>query len=370
MLLLDDDASVLQVLRMALRAGDFEVLTATSPAQALRILGERDVSVVLSDDRMPEMRGMEFLSIVKDLRPQAIRMMLTGELDVRCAAAAINVAGVFRFLLKPCSSADLQRAVADALGEWRARAEQQALAVAPPVRDAERDAPNFDAGLDKLWLAFQPIVRAANGETVAYEALARSREARLETPDKLLQVAAELGRLLDFERRVREVAVDNMAKLPPGCEMWVNIHPVSLQDDELASDSGVLTPFAPRIVLEITERSALQDTESLRRRIEQLRALGFRIAIDDLGSGYSGLNSFASLSPEFVKYDRELIQGLATSSTRRMLVESINSVCSRSAVRTVAEGVEHQADLDQAVGAGCEMLQGYLIGRPAPEFCT
>jgi EAL domain-containing protein (putative c-di-GMP-specific phosphodiesterase class I) len=361
-LLVDDEPAITEVLLRALRRSPFELLSAQSAAEGLKILEQRDVAVVVSDERMPGMRGAEFLRIVRRLRPRAMRLMLTGEFDVRTAAEAVNTAGVYRFLLKPCSAREIGRAIEDAL-EARNAAQ---LSAGPEF--GESNGASFDRALAQLWLAYQPIVDARTGRSVGYEALARSREAGLERPDRILLEAERLGRMLDFERRVRECAAERLPALPQGCDLWLNLHPVSLQDDELASASGVLAPWAARIVLEITERRALAATPELSTRVGALRARGFRIAVDDLGSGYSGLNSFATLLPEYIKYDRELIDGLAMSAPKRSLIRSLNSVCTQLGVQPLAEGIETAEDRDQAVALGCTLLQGYLLGRPQPDF--
>jgi EAL domain-containing protein (putative c-di-GMP-specific phosphodiesterase class I) len=370
-LLVDDEPAITDVLVRALRKSPFELLSAQSAAEALEILERREVAVVVSDECMPGMRGAEFLRLLRRTRPRTMRLMLTGEFNVHTAAEAVNSAGVFRFLLKPSSASDVGKAIEDALEERHtlaARDFTQLHELARPDEPDERDWATFDRALARLWLAFQPIVDTQTGVTVAYEALARSREPGLESPDRMLAAAERLGRLVDFERRVRACALERLPALPAGCDLWLNLHPISLQDEELASPAGILAPWASRIVLEVTERSTLHGYPHLAQHLTALRSRGFRIAVDDLGSGYSGLNSFATLLPEYIKYDRELIDGLAKSNAKRSLVRSLNSVCSQLGVVSVAEGIETAEDREQAAAVGCALLQGYLLGRPRPEF--
>ncbi len=367
-LLVDDEPAITDVLVRALRKSPFELLSAQSAAEALEILERREVAVVVSDECMPGMRGAEFLRLIRRTRPRTMRLMLTGEFDVRTAADAVNNAGVFRFLLKPCSASEVGKAIEDALEERRSLAARDVAPLRDPTWRDERAWATFDRALERLWLAFQPIVDTRTGVTAAYEALARSREPGLESPDRILAEAERLGRLVDFERRVRECALERIPALPDGRDLWLNLHPISLQDAELASPSGILAPWAPRIVLEVTERSTLHGYPHLAQHLADLRSRGFRIAVDDLGSGYSGLNSFATLLPEFIKYDRELIDGLAKSDAKRSLIRSLNAVCAQLGVLSVAEGIETSEDREQAAALGCALLQGYLLGRPQPEF--
>jgi len=121
-------------------------------------------------------------------------------------------------------------------------------------------------------------------------------------------------------------------------------------------------------VLEVTERSAIDDVKDIQVRVGALRRLGFRIAIDDLGAGYAGLSSFAALEPEIVKLDMSLIRNVHRSEIRQRLVGSMASVCREMNMRVVAEGVELREEYAIVLEAGCDLLQGYLFARPGPPF--
>jgi EAL domain-containing protein (putative c-di-GMP-specific phosphodiesterase class I) len=121
-------------------------------------------------------------------------------------------------------------------------------------------------------------------------------------------------------------------------------------------------------VLEITERSAIEDVKDIQARVTMLRRLGFRIAIDDLGAGYAGLSSFAALEPEIVKLDMSLVRNVHQSDIRQRLVGSMTALCKEMGMGVVAEGVEVVEERDCLRGLGCELLQGYLFARPGPPF--
>jgi EAL domain-containing protein (putative c-di-GMP-specific phosphodiesterase class I) len=117
-------------------------------------------------------------------------------------------------------------------------------------------------------------------------------------------------------------------------------------------------------VLELTERSPLEGVPDLRERVRRLRSLGFRLAIDDLGAGYAGLTSFASLQPDFVKLDRGLITGLDREPIKRKLVASIAGLSREMGISAVAEGIETAAEREAAAALGCDLMQGFLFRRP------
>jgi EAL domain-containing protein (putative c-di-GMP-specific phosphodiesterase class I) len=150
----------------------------------------------------------------------------------------------------------------------------------------------------------------------------------------------------------------------PG-DVFVNLHPSDLMDDTLLAPDAPLSRYAPRVVLEVTERASLERVAELSSRVQRLRGLGYRLAVDDLGAGYAGLASFAALTPEIVKLDMALIRGLDKDPVKRKLVESIGRLCVDLGIQVVAEGIETEEERQAAVASGCGMLQGFLIGRPA-----
>jgi EAL domain-containing protein (putative c-di-GMP-specific phosphodiesterase class I) len=105
--------------------------------------------------------------------------------------------------------------------------------------------------------------------------------------------------------------------------------------------------------------------------VAELRALGFRIAIDDLGAGYAGLTSFAVLEPEIVKLDMSLVRDVHKHPTKQKLIRSMTALCKDMGMTVVAEGIENVEERDAVIDLGCDLLQGYLFAKPGrafPEF--
>jgi EAL domain-containing protein (putative c-di-GMP-specific phosphodiesterase class I) len=134
------------------------------------------------------------------------------------------------------------------------------------------------------------------------------------------------------------------------------------------SPSAPLTAIARRVVLEITDRASLEAIKDVDSRVARLRELGFRIAIDDLGAGYSGLSTFARLEPEFVKLDISLVRNIHNHPVNRRLVRSITALCKDMGIVVLAEGIEVVEERDAVVELGCDLLQGYLIAKPGRAF--
>jgi EAL domain-containing protein (putative c-di-GMP-specific phosphodiesterase class I) len=185
-------------------------------------------------------------------------------------------------------------------------------------------------------------------------------------PGAFLDAAEQLGRLHEVGRAVRAAAADLLERDALSGAVFINLHPADLGDDALVDPAAPLSRFATRVVLEITERARLEATPDVPGRVQRLRAMGYRVALDDLGAGYAGLTSFAALSPEIVKIDMSLIRGLDADPLRRKLVASLAGLCRDLGIVVVAEGIETEAEREASVLCGCELLQGFLIGRPRP----
>ena len=146
------------------------------------------------------------------------------------------------------------------------------------------------------------------------------------------------------------------------------MHPMDLVDDELGSAEGALTPFANCVVLEVTERATPDEVHGVGAVVARLRALGYRIALDDLGAGYAGLSSFAQLEPEIVKVDMSLVGGIHESAMKQKLFRSFASLCRELNTEIVAEGVEVAEERDCLNTLGGDLYQGYLFARPGRGF--
>ena len=236
---------------------------------------------------------------------------------------------------------------------------------------AERQA-KLAKALDTLWLAHQPIVSTSTGQIFGYEVLMRFEDRSLAGPPALLELAEQCGYLPTVGRAVRHLSAQSPALEDDNTLLFVNLHSSDLCDETLFSPTALLTLVASRVVLEVTERASLDTIPDVRAAVKRLRDLGFRIAVDDLGSGYSGLTSLALLEPEFVKIDMSLIRDLDSSPTKRSIVSSLITLARNLSATVVSEGVETEAERRVLVELGSDLLQGYLLGRPGimPKTAT
>lgn len=221
-----------------------------------------------------------------------------------------------------------------------------------------------------LTMHFQPIVHASTRARYAYEALLRSSDKSLPHPGAILDAAERLERITTLGRAVRANSAKVIAESPPERGLvFINLHLLDLFDKQLTSPFAPLSKVASRVVLEITERTSLEGQLDLRYRVAELRELGFRIAIDDLGGGHARMGTFTPLDTDFVKLDMSLVRDVDKHPMKQRLIKSVTDLCREQGTKIIGEGVETEAEARVLVDLGCDLLQGYLIARPAPPFC-
>jgi EAL domain-containing protein (putative c-di-GMP-specific phosphodiesterase class I) len=226
------------------------------------------------------------------------------------------------------------------------------------------------ACLAALGMHFQPIVHAKTRARFGYEALLRSADRSLPHPGAILDAAERLEKIPALGRAVRAQVAKIVASAPSERGvMFVNLHLLDLFDKQLTSPFSPLSKQAQRVVLEITERTSLDGHDDVRYRVAELRELGYRVAIDDLGGGHARMATFTPLDTDFVKLDMSLVHDLDKHPVKQRLVRSIIELCAAHGTQVVGEGVETAAEAQILVELGCDYLQGYAIARPAPPFC-
>jgi len=367
-LIVEDERALLELYTDVLLAARFEVAAACDSENALRALGAGVYDVVLTDVNLPDGSGVDVLRAVRQRDLDVPVVLVTGNPSVETAVEALEL-GALHYLVKPVPHDQLVRSVENAARLRRlAVVKREALRYLGQTDGLMSDRAGLEAvyarALDSLHMVYQPILRTRDGSVFAWEALLRTNERTVPGPLAFLEITERLGRLRELGRRIR-TSVARTAGRTRGRMFFVNLHADDLFDESLYDPAAPLSALAPEIVLEVTERSPIENMPDVRDRVRRLRELGFRLAIDDLGSGYAGLTSFASLQPDFVKLDRGLIAGLDREPVKRKLVASIAGVSRELGIAVVAEGIETAAERDTATELGCDLMQGFLFRRPA-----
>jgi EAL domain-containing protein (putative c-di-GMP-specific phosphodiesterase class I)/ActR/RegA family two-component response regulator len=371
-LLVDDDSAVLSVTQRSLEAAGHHVVACSSGVDALTVLQSQAFDVMVSDIQMPGISGLKLLRAVREHDLDLPVVLVTGNPDVKSAADAVEY-GAFRYLIKPVPRVEFVAVVARAVSLGQvARSKREYVEEFGSGRFRVGDRAGADAVLDRalasLWMAYQPIVRATDSTLLAYEALMRVDEPMLPHPGAVLDAAERVERLNDVGRAVRNNVVLSSSAAAGDWLLFVNLHPQDLLDPTLYLPDSPFSAIAHRVVLEVTERVSLEHVSEVMTRVAELRALGFQIALDDLGAGYAGLTSFTLLEPEFVKLDMSLVRNVHQSLTKQKVIRSMVHLCRETGKKIIAEGVETLEERSALVDLGCEYLQGYLFAKPGRAF--
>lgn len=220
-------------------------------------------------------------------------------------------------------------------------------------------------------IRYQPIMRLEDDSVFGFEALSCGPEGKLfESPEMLFSFAEKTDQIVELERMCRLESVRGAARLPSGRRLFLNCSTHGIRD--LEEISGDLVSEIERaglvvddLVLEITERVAVTGWRDFRRRLDSLRELGFHIAIDDMGAGYSSLQSVAEVEPDFLKFDIALVRDIHRSAIKKGLLEGLRLVADKVGAQVIAEGVEQEEELATLRDMDVAYAQGYLFSPPS-----
>ena len=368
-LVVDDDELIATALARVLRP-QYRVEVVHNALGALSCIADRAPDAMLCDIGLPDFDGLQLLGIVREVDPELPVILITGDPRLDTAIGAVEH-GAIDYLVKPVEPAALLASVRRALAlKQLAQTRLESTLVRSNGDGTANLTLSFERALDQLFVVYQPIVDRAARRVVGYESLVRTAEPSFRSPPELFAAAEQLDRIQDLGRLIRRAAVEPFRSVPSEVRLFVNLHPRDLLDDDLYDAETAFGSLAHRIVLEMTERASLDTIPDLRPRISMLRRLGYQMAIDDIGAGYSGLTSFAHVEPEVVKLDMSLVRGIEQAPVKQRVVRSLINLCVDLGVTTVAEGVVTQAEVAVLAALGCHWYQGYYFakpGRPFPE---
>ncbi len=338
------------------------------PADLICRTGDGDGYYVILSPRAPDQRvDLEALAAsVERAVEEALAPMVTEVLreQPRITVGSARVLG--NSLLRP--ERLTARLIADANAATRNASE----------RKAHRDRSTLQDVIlgDGLSTVYQPIVDLGTGDIFAYEALTRGpRGTALESPATLFAIADEVDLTVELDRACFRGALRNAKTLEPVHRLFVNLLPMSFYDTAFIEDevgnlitAAGLTPA--NIVFEITERLAIENFASFKRALGAYTAMGFGIAIDDVGTRHSNLETVMSLRPHFIKISDVLVRGIARSTVKREMLRSLRHIADTIDAVMIAEGIEHVEDVVALRDLGLRYGQGYYMARPAPPFVS
>ena len=353
-LVVDDEDGVRRVFsRVLVRAG-FRVTEAADGVAALSLLSANHYDVLLSDINMPTLSGVALLAAVRKRSLTTQVVLATGNPTIETAMGAVEL-GAVRYLAKPVDHRVLVEVIREAARRQRELER---------VGDNSRLMAAFEEAIEYALLYIQPVVSLRRRMIWGYEALLRTTASRLSSPMSILAAAGPLLQLDRLGRHVRQLAAEKLKQLPSDVQLLVNLHPQDLFDSQLQDPQMPLSVVANRIILEVTEHASIGHRRDVERTAQQLRNMGFGIAIDDLGAGHAGLNRLLYLRPSLVKLDMELVRGIQHDSMQRTLVSTMIRLCEDLGIQIIVEGVETKEERDVLADLGCDLMQGYFFARP------
>ncbi|HVY26474.1 MAG TPA: response regulator [Polyangiaceae bacterium] len=319
-LLVDDDMLLLRTTQRLLARDGYDVVTCGSGAEALIRVAAHAFDVVISDLDMPLIGGLKLLRALREREPELPVLLMTGRPEVESAASAIEH-GALQYLIKPVAPERLVQAI-----EAAAHARRQHTVVDSP--DAREES----------WTT-RAIVRP-DGSLFGHELRSTCERG----PSDFSRLAAHL----------QELAHD--APLP------CFIRHQTL--DFAQAPHPALGPLANRIVIQLSDLS-LSTLDDARHQAARLRQLGFRLCLDQLGTGYGTLTTFTALEPEFVKLAPSLVTDIHLSATKQKVVASLITLAHEMEQSVIADGLLAEEDKATLVVLGCQLLQGPLVGAEA-----
>jgi diguanylate cyclase (GGDEF)-like protein len=211
---------------------------------------------------------------------------------------------------------------------------------------------------------FQPLVALATGQISGYEALTRFKQPPKRFPDQWFNLAARvgLGAALEAHAIKKALAVPGR---PPGIYLSLNLSPSTLRAPEV---QAVLPEDLTGLVIEVTEHELATDDAALATDLASLRARGARVAVDDAGAGYAGLQQLMRVAPDLIKLDRSLVQNIHEDTAKQALVESFVRFGRRTGAQVVAEGIETEEELGVLSDLDVTYGQGYFLAKPGPPW--
>jgi EAL domain-containing protein (putative c-di-GMP-specific phosphodiesterase class I)/GGDEF domain-containing protein len=249
----------------------------------------------------------------------------------------------------------IYRGIREAANAARSVADRERARKVADLRTALRDR--------LVYIDYHPIVVADTQKVFGYEALARGQLRTLRSPEVMFEVAAEADLLWELSRLCRSRALEGLVtQLLDGELLFINVDPYDFADPAF-NEREAADPS--RVVIEITERTAIKDYPKFRERLKAFREHGYRFAVDDAGSGYAGLGSIANLEPDFIKLDISLINAIDTNFIKQNLVETMVRFANDHGAMVIAEGVERAEEFQIVKQLGVHLVQGFYLHRPA-----
>jgi diguanylate cyclase (GGDEF)-like protein len=345
--------------------------------ESLKLAGEAIERAVRADDLVARLGGDDFVMILRGADPgyarevserarDAMARSLPEELELTVSAGFVCTSDISD---EGANLSELANSALDiakrAGGDQTRKYDPDQVAAIPSIKQQRAE---IDALLEMdqpITPVFQPLVDLSTGRLIGFEALSRFDTEPRRSPDAWFNQAARCGRGLALEMAAIKAALATPGR-PPGTYLSLNFSPSALASPKIMA---ILPRNMSDIVVEVTEHELASEDGGLEEGLAKMRARGARIAVDDAGAGYAGLNQVMRVQPDVIKLDRSLIEGVHSDGAKAALVEFFVMFARRVGAGVCTEGIETLEELRTLINLGVTYGQGYLLGRPSEPWC-
>jgi diguanylate cyclase (GGDEF)-like protein len=345
--------------------------------EALKLAGEAIERAVRGDDLVARLGGDDFVMILRGADPGYAREVSERARDAMARSLPdeleLTVSAGFVCFPDNCEEgANLPELANSALdvakragGNQTRKYDPEQVSAIPSIKQQRAEIDALLAMPQPITPVYQPLVELSTGRLIGFEALSRFDVEPRRSPDSWFNQAARCGRGLALEMAAIKAALASSGR-PAGTYLSLNFSPSALASPKIMA---ILPKNMSDIVIEVTEHELASEDGGLEEGLAKMRARGARIAVDDAGAGYAGLNQVMRVQPDVIKLDRSLIEGVHSDSAKSALVEFFVMFARRVGAGVCTEGIETLEELRTLINLGVSYGQGYLLGRPSEPWC-
>ncbi len=363
-LVVDSDEAFAQATVKMLKSRNYQVDVAYDGAQALDKANQYP-DLILLDRNLPDIEGLKVCQRIReDRRLEHISIIVLTARNVASERIEGFSLGADDCISKPIDDEELIARMESVLRRNQVfrQVEEEQGALATELKKILNE--------EMITPYFQPIYSMKTLLPIGLEALSRPPTSGLiDNAEFLFKTALILDMYSEVEMSCWKTAVARWKKIANQKKLFLNCTPYFIESGRLNEGFISSLDIDPQsIVLEITERTAIQKYDVFLRELDRFRGIGIKIAVDDVGSGFASLDTVVEIRPDIVKIDRQLVKELHKDELKYNIMQAIITFCKKSNVLTVAEGIEEEAELEAVNELGVDAVQGYLMARPAPEI--
>lgn len=362
-LIIDGDKKSAQIMADFIESRGYRAGVTHSNIDALDQIN-RFPDLILLDRTLPNIDGLDICKEVRsNKRLSHISIIVLSDQDISTEKAKGLQLGADDYVTKPVDEDELIARIEAVLRRnrvFRESQEERGVLVAELKRILNEEL---------IVPYFQPIYSMKTHLPYGLEALSRPQtNGLIDNAEFLFKTALILDMYSEVEMLCWKKAVEQWKKVANRDKLFLNCTPYFIESGRLNKDFLTsLNIDLGSMVLEITERTAIQKQDMFLKELSMLRDLGIQIAVDDVGSGFASLDTVVEIRPDIVKIDRHLVRNLHTDELRYNIMQAVISFCKKSKIMTVAEGIEYEGELDVVSELGVDAIQGFLVGKPSPD---